>query len=604
MESRKRPAEESVTIGEEKLTIQPLGAGQEVGRSCIYLKYMGKKVLMDCGIHPGRSGYETLPFFDLIEDELKDVDLVLITHFHLDHCGSLPWLLLKTPFKGRCFMTNATKATYRWLLTDYLKVSNAADRLYDQNDLMESMDKIETVNFHQEKEVNGIKFSCYKAGHVLGAAMFMVEIAGVKVLYTGDFSRQEDRHLMSAEIPEVTPDVLIVESTYGTHAHEPREEREKRFTNLVRDTVLRGGRCLIPICALGRAQELLLILDEFWTAQPELQSVPIYYASSLAKKCMEIYRNYAFSMNERIQKRMKISNPFDFKHISYLRSVDHFDDAGPSVVLASPGMLQSGISRQLFESWCTDKKNGVIVAGYCIEGTLAKQILSEPEEIMTMGGQKLPLRCSVDCISFSAHTDYQQTSEFVRAIKPRHIVLVHGEQNEMSRMKAALTKEYADPNGHVLDIYNPRNGQTIELPFKQDRQVRIVGEFSNKINNGEVLSGVIIRENFKCRIMAPADVPKYTSLRPGLITPRISMPFSGTFNQIHRHLLSVCRDVEIIESEPLSAMKVYKNITLTVSPGTIAYQWVHNRLTDTLAESLNQAILSMPQDVPDLPIQS
>ena len=90
------------------------------------------------------------------------------------------------------------------------------------------MDKIETINFHEEKKVGGIKFWCYNAGHVLGAAMFMLEIAGVKILYTGDFSREEDRHLMSAEIPSIRPDVLIVESTYGTHIHEKREDRESR----------------------------------------------------------------------------------------------------------------------------------------------------------------------------------------------------------------------------------------------------------------------------------------------------------------------------------------------------------------------------------------
>lgn len=115
------------------------------------------------------------------------------------------------------------------------------------------------------------------------------------------------------------------------------------------------------------------------------------------------------------------------------QSIDHFEDVGPSVVMASPGMMQSGLSRELFESWCTDKRNGVIIAGYCVEGTLAKQILTEPEEIVTMSGQKLPRKCSVDYISFSAHTDYKQTSEFIRTLKPPHIVLVHGERNEMNR---------------------------------------------------------------------------------------------------------------------------------------------------------------------------
>lgn len=117
----------------------------------------------------------------------------------------------------------------------------------------------------------------------------------MQILYTGDFSRQEDRHLMAAELPNVHPDVLIVESTYGTHIHEPREERETRFTTLVQDIVSRGGRCLIPVFALGRAQELMLILDEFWANHPDLHEVPIYYASSLAKRCMTVYQVFLSS---------------------------------------------------------------------------------------------------------------------------------------------------------------------------------------------------------------------------------------------------------------------------------------------------------------------
>ena len=120
--------------------------------------------------------------------------------------------------------------------------------------------------------------------------MFMIDIAGVKVLYTGDYSRKNDRHLTGAELPDVKPDILIIESTYGTQTLQPIRDREKRFTDLVHKIVQRGGRCLIPVFALGRAQELLLILDEYWSKNHQLQSYPIYYASSLAKKCMGVYQ--------------------------------------------------------------------------------------------------------------------------------------------------------------------------------------------------------------------------------------------------------------------------------------------------------------------------
>ncbi len=136
-----------------------------------------------------------------------------------------------------------------------------------------------------------------------------------KVLYTGDFSRQPDRHLLGAETPHVNPDVLIVESTYGIMVHEPRKEREMRFTKMVDEVVSRGGRCLLPVFALGRAQELLLILDEYWEAHPRLRNIPIYYASSLARRSMHVFRTYINMMNDKIKKQFDISNPFDFRHI-------------------------------------------------------------------------------------------------------------------------------------------------------------------------------------------------------------------------------------------------------------------------------------------------
>ena len=113
--------------------------------------------------------------------------------------------------------------------------------------------------------------------------------------------------------------------------------------------------------------------------------------------------------------------------------------------------MQSGLSRELFESWCTDSKNGCIVAGYCVEGTLAKHILSEPEEITTMSGLKLPLKMQVSYISFSAHADYRQTSGFIRELKPPHVILVHGEANEMNRLKSALVRYYLKSSWLKID---------------------------------------------------------------------------------------------------------------------------------------------------------
>lgn len=512
----------------------------------------------------------------------------------MDHCGALPWFLQKTSFKGRCFMTHATKAIYRWMLSDYIKVSNIATEqmLYTEADLEASMEKIETINFHEERDVMGVRFWAYNAGHVLGAAMFMIEIAGVKILYTGDFSRQEDRHLMAAEIPTMKPDVLITESTYGTHIHEKREDRENRFTSLVQKIVTQGGRCLIPVFALGRAQELLLILDEFWSQNPDLQEIPIYYASSLAKKCMAVYQTYIFGMNDKIRRQIAVNNPFVFKHISNLKGIDHFDDIGPSVVMASPGMMQSGLSRELFESWCSDPKNGVIIAGYCVEGTLAKTVLSEPEEITTMSGQKLPLNMSVDYISFSAHTDYQQTSEFIRLLKPQHVILVHGEQNEMNRLKSALQREYENQPDANIKFYNPRNTHTVDLYFKGEKTAKVMGKLATKkAENGDAVSGILVKRDFKYHIVDASDINKYTDMSMSTVTQRQSLAFSGSPANLKLLLERIGGNgtVEVLDND--KKFRVFDCVEVTFDGKIVILEWVANPINDMFADTVLASLL-------------
>ena len=393
------------------------------------------------------SGLVALPYFDSVD--IEEIDLLLVTHFHLDHVAALPYFLFRTGFRGRVFMTHSTKAIYRLMLADFARVGKAAteEQIFTEQELQRSMDKIEVIDYHQEVEVAGIRFWCYAAGHVLGAAMFMIDIAGVRFLYTGDYNREEDRHLRGAEMPSVPPDIICVESTYGVQTHLPRFEREKLFTETIAAALQGGGRVLCPVFALGRTQELLLLLEEFWAAHPELHCFPIYYASPLAKRCMSVYQTYVNQMNKQIQAKVARGNPFVFKHIENLKGLSDFErlDSGPCVVFASPGMLQSGFSRQLFDRWCQNPKNACVIPGYCPEGTLAKHILTEPKEVQLLSGQVVPLRMSVQYISFSAHADYTQTSEFLSTLNPQKIILVHGESNEMLRMKSALVSGVLKP---------------------------------------------------------------------------------------------------------------------------------------------------------------
>ena len=511
-------------------------------------------IMFDCGVHPAYSGLASLPFFDPVD--LDEVDVLLATHFHLDHAAALPYLMEKTNFnpKARVFMTHPTKAIYKTLMSDFVRVSHHSsdDNLYSEADVLRTMPRIESIDYHQEVSVDGIRFWAYNAGHVLGAAMFMVEIAGVRVLYTGDFSREEDRHLKSAEVPPARPDVLIVESTYGVQVHEPRRVREARFTQRVASVVRRGGRVLMPVFALGRAQELLLILDEFWEANPDIQDVPIYYASALAKRCMSVYQTYINMMNDAVRRRYDVGNPFAFKYVSSLRSIDDLDDRNPCVVMASPGMLQSGLSRELFERWCPDKRSGLILSGYSVEGTLAKHVLTEPVSITRMDGKEVPLRCSVDYITFSAHSDFLQTSSFIDACHPGNIVLVHGSSEEMSRLRMALDQRYnRGPPERRIALFTPKNSHTVALAFRGATIAKAIGVLPKHAPaDGTRVAGVMVRKDFTHTLMAPDDLQRYTRLGLSRIRQRLVLPLAVPMAALARELAKLFESVTVEPPPP------------------------------------------------------
>jgi cleavage and polyadenylation specificity factor subunit 3 len=557
-------------------------------------------------------------------------------------------------------MTHPTKAIFKWMLSDYVRVSaNSADDMpYDEEDLSNAYERIEAIDFHQMVEIEGVRFTAYNAGHVLGASMFLIEIAGVRVLYTGDYSREEDRHLMSAEQPKENVDVLVCESTYGVQNHTPRVERESRFTSLVHNIVSRGGRCLVPIFALGRAQEVLLILDEYWEEHPELQHIPIYYASNLARKCMAVYQTYVNMMNSRIREQFAEKNSFDFKHVSYLRSMAVFDDVGPCVMLASPAMLQSGLSRELLEMWCPDKRNGLIIPGYVVEGTLGKvniliglakseslifdrsfcspqHILSEPSEITSSSGSKLPVRCSIDYISFSAHVDYAQNREFIELVHPSHLILVHGETNMMNRLKNALISVWADResdgSGVVPPrIHAPKNAESVLLHFKGEKYAKALGDLAMTVGscsieaisgeNGEgvatnkahVVQGLVVAKDFHYHLVSVSELQDFTDLAPAKIHQRQYVPLdTATWDLVVWHLELVypewvkrlnAKDMQQKPSkEDGNEKAVFKavqvcdaiKVSLAENGRELVVDWQGNAVNDVLADSVLAVLLHL-----------
>lgn len=599
MSNKRQPSED---IDENDLfQFVALGGGNEVGRSCHIISYKGKTIMLDAGVHPAYSGMASLPFYD--DYDLSTVDIILISHFHVDHAASLPYVMQRTNFKGRVFMTHPTKAIYRWLLSDFVKVSSAPDSaqsLYSDEDLSKSFDKIETIDYHSTVEVEGIKFTAYHAGHVLGAAMYFIEIGGVKVLFTGDYSREKDRHLNSAEIPLQRPDILIVESTFGTSTHQPRKEREAQLTSLIHSTVTKGGRCLLPVFALGRAQEILLILDEYWEDHPELQNVNIYYASSLARKCMAVYQTYINMMNDDIRRKFKDSrtNPFHFKHIKSLRSLDRFDDIGPTVMVASPGMLQNGVSRELLEKWAPDSKNTLLMTGYSVEGTMAKQILNDPTEIPSVNNPdvKIPRRLAVKELSFAAHVDFKENTQFIDKVNASHIILVHGEQNNMGRLKSALLSKYSDRKGteREVKIFNPKNCFEVELPFKSAKIARTLGVLASKEpRDGQIISGVLVEKDFNVSLMDVNDLREYSSLTASVVLERQSIVVNAGPDLIKFHLEQMFGMVEDLGDEEVAEFRIMNAVRVIHEGDQTTIEWVGNVMNDAIADTTLAVLLSV-----------
>lgn len=615
--------------------------------------------MLDAGVHPAYQGMASLPFYD--DFDLSTVDILLISHFHLDHAASLPYVMQRTNFKGRVFMTHPTKAIYRWLLRDFVRVTSIGensildkdDNLYTDEDLVESFDKIETIDYHSTVDVNGIKFTAFHAGHVLGAAMFQIEIAGLKVLFTGDYSRELDRHLNSAEVPPLPSDVLIVESTFGTATHEPRLNREKKLTQVIHSTVSKGGRVLMPVFALGRAQEIMLILEEYWTQHSEDLGggqVPIYYASDLARKCMNVFQTYVNMMNDDIRKKFRDSqsNPFIFKHISYLKNLDEFQDFGPSVMLASPGMLQSGISRELLEKWCPEEKNLVLVTGYSVEGTMAKYIMLEPETIPLSNNSDLtiPRRCQVEEISFAAHVDFQENLEFIEKINATNIILVHGESNPMGRLKSALLSNFSSLKGtpEEVHVYNPRNSVDVVLEYKGVKVAKALGNIVDEIqkdgldilktedtaklepvediqdtNDGDVVvSGILVSDekNFDLNLVSLTDLREHhTELSATVLKERQTIAVNCKPELVYWHISQMFGDVTVLEDnanvsvkpedttkakqeergidEDSLIMQIMGDTRVTVRSNLATVEWTQGLINDTIADSIIAILMSV-----------
>ncbi|CAH8498188.1 unnamed protein product [Schistosoma turkestanicum] len=297
--------------------------------------------------------------------------------------------------------------------------------------------------------------------------MFLVRVGTKSVLYTGDYNMTPDRHLGAAWVSRCRPDLLITESTYATTIRDSKRTREREFLEKIHARVEAGGKVLIPVFALGRAQELCILLETYWERMNI--SVPIYFSMGMAEKANEYYKLFISWTNQKIKETFVKRNMFDFKHIKPLGQ-GTVDNPGPMVVFATPGMLHAGQSLHIFRKWASDERNMVVIPGYCVAGTVGYKILNGVRRL-EFDKQVLEVKMSVEYLSFSAHADARGIMQLISHCQPKHVMLVHGEAIKMDFLKSKIEQEFG------LPCSKPANGEILYVKTEQRFIVEASREF-------------------------------------------------------------------------------------------------------------------------------
>lgn len=529
------------------ITVTPLGAGQDVGRSCLLVSIGGKNIMLDCGMHMGYSDERRFPDFTYItQDEplTAHLDCVIISHFHLDHCGALPFMTEMVGYNGPIYMTHPTKAIAPILLEDMRRVAvekKGETNFFTSLMIKECMKKVIAVNLHQVIQVDDeLEIKPYYAGHVLGAAMFHVRVGSQSLVYTGDYNMTPDRHLGAAWIDKCRPDLLITESTYATTIRDSKRCRERDFLKKVHDCVDRGGKILIPVFALGRAQELCILLETYWERMN--LKVPVFFSTGLTEKANNYYKMFITWTNEKIRKTFVERNMFEFKHIkSFDRS--YMQNPGPMVVFATPGMLHGGLSLAIFEEWCTSELNMIIMPGYCVAGTVGHKILNGQRKLELKKGKITEVKMSVQYMSFSAHADAKGIMQLISYCEPRHVMLVHGETAKMEFLRAKIRGE------HGVECYMPANGETAVVPTPARVQInasrRLLSDEATRFASGGP------PDPKRPRLLHGVLVMRDTGTGPGAALTLLDPDEAATELGIEKHTIRFTSTVSLSDAGPV-----------------------------------------------------
>jgi KH/beta-lactamase-domain protein len=428
--------------------LTPLGGFHEVGRSAMLIETEESCVLLDCGISAGADQPMTaFPRVDTDDFDIDKLDAVIISHAHLDHCGFVPFLF-KYGYDGPVYCSEPTSVLMTLLQLDYLDVftKEGGYAPYDQKDVRDTVMHTIPIKYGVVTDVApDIKLTLHNAGHILGSSIVHLHIGeGLhNVVYTGDFKFGRTMLLEPATCSFPRAETLIMESTYGgpEDIMSDRETVEGKLARIVNETAEKGGKILIPTLAVGRAQEIMLVLNAYMKSK-QIRELPIFLEGMISE-ATAIHTAYPEYLARDLREQIlyKDINPFQS---DYFTIVDHPSErekiaqGDPCIILATSGMMEGGPAIDYFRYLCQDEKNALVFVSYQVEGTLGNRLKNGVREVSLMGrngkleAYKVNLRVeSVE--GFSGHSDRNQLFGFLKRISPRpsRVIMAHGERRKI-----------------------------------------------------------------------------------------------------------------------------------------------------------------------------
>ncbi len=440
-----------------------LGAAGEVTGSCFLLESSKYKILVDCGIFQGNDinnlNYGTFKF------DPHEIDFLLLTHAHLDHCGLIP-RLVREGFSGRIFSTKPTNDLYSLVINDAAFIEKEENRslktLYDGASISKSISLFDTVDYLQKIYIDdSLSFEFKNAGHIIGSASISVYIDGVSILFSGDLGPSTPLILDNGYGRYGgSYDYIIMESTYGNTSHDSRSEDISSLKNIIIEAVDRRGNILIPSFAVERSQELLFIINGLMKNK-ELLSIPIFFEGRESLKFLNLINKYSYLLSKDIQNMMKNGeHPFHFDNIEYVHENDRSSlisaNAGgvikkdrryklqTKIIIAGSGMCTGGRILYHLKKNITAQRNTIIFVGYLAQGTLGRKI-SDGAKSIYVDGRFYRVRAKHYKFSgFSDHGDREDLLLFLSKLSsvPKGVFCVHSEVNVSSDLKVEIVKRF------------------------------------------------------------------------------------------------------------------------------------------------------------------